>query len=105
MSTAGVSGLLWKARTLAVPLPCAEAGTAKARTRGAARIGPTRTRGLATRYALLQRGAGLDPSFEPTPRPVAGNRELTGPLGAPPWFGGATARCRPFRTQSRAPTT
>src|SRR5918992_3968114 len=48
MSTAGVSGLVWNARTLAVP-PVAYAGAAKARTREPARIAPTRTRSLATR--------------------------------------------------------
>src|SRR5919112_1421960 len=81
MSTAGVSGLLWKARTLAVPPP-AEAGTAKARTRAAARMAPTRTRSLATTYDLLQRGAGYDPYFGPAPCPVAGGREGAGLLQA-----------------------
>ena len=37
---------MWNARILAVP-PFAEAGAAKARTRAAARIAPTRARSLA----------------------------------------------------------
>src|SRR5829696_2152302 len=88
MSTAGVSGLLWKARTLAVR-PCADAGAAKARTRAAARMAPTRTRSLATTYDLLQRGAGHDPYFGPARRPVAGDRELRAIPGrsGPAWPG------------------
>src|SRR4029450_3718393 len=82
MPPPGGSGLLWKARTLAVPPPCAEAGTAKARTRAAARIAPIRTRSLATTCDLLQRGAGYDPYFGPAPWPVAGNRRAAGLLQA-----------------------
>src|SRR4029453_8468325 len=77
MSTAGVSGLLWKARTLAVPPPpCADAGAAKARTRAAARITPTRTRSLATTTtSCCNEELGHTPYFGPAPRPVAGSCE------------------------------
>src|SRR4029453_19424918 len=75
MSTAGVSGLLWNARTLAVPPPLAEAGTAEGRTRAAARITPTRTRSLATTTTSCNEELGHTPYFGPAPRPVAGSCE------------------------------
>jgi len=58
---------LWKARTLAVPPPCADAGTAKARTRAAARMAPTRTRSLATTTTSCNEELGHTPYFEPAP--------------------------------------
>ena len=80
MSTGGVSGLLWNARTLAVPPPLAEAGAAKARTRVAVRIAPTRTRSLPY-DDLLQRGTGAHPVLRADP--VTGCGELRGLCGYP----------------------
>ena len=65
MSTGGVSGLLWNARTLAVPPLLAEAGAAKARTRAAARIAPTRTRSLATTTTSCNEELGHTPGCVP----------------------------------------
>src|SRR5215208_3269767 len=78
MSTAGVSGLLWNARTLAIP-PFAEAGAAKARTKAAARIAPTRARSLAKTTSC---NAGLG-STRSSGRPGDRLQKIAGRLG--PW--------------------
>src|SRR4029453_4304672 len=108
MSTAGVSGLLWKARTLAVSPPlCAEAGTAKARTRAAARIAPTRTRSLATTTSCNE-GLGMTRTSGPARDRLQGIERLGGSRGAPGLVldqprrgGGPTARCRPWECSAR----